>query len=93
MQAFKPATLLKRDPQVFSCAYCEIFKNSFSYRTLPVATSEYKKIKRKWTGFKNNIYFFVMFSNHGQSLISGKETGNWALGTSNQFCGSGFNLI
>ena len=26
--------------QVFSCDYCGIFKNSFFYRTLPVASSE-----------------------------------------------------
>ena len=25
--------------QVFSCELCEIFKNTFSYRTLPVAAS------------------------------------------------------
>ena len=24
---------------MFSCAFCEIFKNTFSYRTIPVATS------------------------------------------------------
>ena len=26
--------------QVFSCKFCEIFKNTFSYRTPPVATSD-----------------------------------------------------
>ena len=26
--------------QVFFCEYCKIFKNSFFYRTLPVAASE-----------------------------------------------------
>ena len=34
-------TLLKRDStQVFSCEICDIFKNTFFYRTLPVAASE-----------------------------------------------------
>ena len=27
-------------PQVFSCEFCEIFKNTFCYRTPPVAASE-----------------------------------------------------
>ena len=30
LQVWRPATLLKRDStQVFSCEYCEIFKNTF----------------------------------------------------------------
>ena len=29
--------------QVFSCEFCEIFKNTFSYRTTPVAASVHKK--------------------------------------------------
>ena len=37
------ATLLKnRLAQVFSCEFCEIFKNTFFYRTPPVAPSERK---------------------------------------------------
>ena len=32
----RPATLLT---QVFSCEFCEISKNTFSYRTSPVAAS------------------------------------------------------
>ena len=40
LQAFSPATLLKRDPtQLFSCKHCETFKSSFFYRTLPVLAS------------------------------------------------------
>ena len=37
-----PATLLKKETlvQVFSCEFCEISKNTFSYRTPPVAASE-----------------------------------------------------
>ena len=37
----KPATLFKKETptQVFSCKYYEIFKNSFFYRTHPVAAS------------------------------------------------------
>ena len=38
----RPATLLKKETlaQVFSCEFCEISKNSFSYRTPLVAASE-----------------------------------------------------
>ena len=37
----RPATLLKkRLAQVFSCEFYEISKNTFFYRTLPVAVSE-----------------------------------------------------
>ena len=36
----QPATLLKKAlTQVFSCEFCEIFKNTFSYKKPPVATS------------------------------------------------------
>ena len=37
----RPATLLKKKAlaQMFSCEFCEIFKNTFSYRTPPVAAS------------------------------------------------------
>ena len=36
-------TLLKKENQVqvFSCEFCEIFKNTFFYRIPPVAASEY----------------------------------------------------
>ena len=38
LQVFRPTTYLKRDPNSgVSCGYCEIFKNSFFYRKLPVA--------------------------------------------------------
>ena len=40
-----PATLLKKTPaQVFSCEYGKIFKNSFFYRTSPLAASAPPKI-------------------------------------------------
>ena len=39
LQLIKKETLA----QVFSCEYCEISKNTFSYRTPPVAASEYSK--------------------------------------------------
>ena len=37
----QPATLLKKETvaQVFSCEFCEISENTFSYRATPVATS------------------------------------------------------
>ena len=45
MQAFRPATLLRKDSKrVFSCGICEILKNTFCYRTSPVATAEIKYI-------------------------------------------------
>ena len=38
----RPATLLKREilAHVFSCKFCENYKNTFSYKTPPVAASE-----------------------------------------------------
>ena len=40
--ALRPATLLEKESpaQVFSCEICEIFKNTFFYRTPLVAASE-----------------------------------------------------
>ena len=42
--SLRPATLLKKETlaQVFSCEFCEISKNTFSYRTPPMAASEIK---------------------------------------------------
>ena len=41
----RPATLLKRDTgQVFSCEFCKISKNTFSYRTPSVAASVLGKL-------------------------------------------------
>ena len=38
----RPATLFKKSlAQVFSCEFCGISKNTFSYRTPPVAASEH----------------------------------------------------
>ena len=37
LQVWRPETLLTKDSNTgFSCEYCEIFKNSFLYRTPPV---------------------------------------------------------
>ena len=58
----RPATLLKkRLAQVFSCEFCEISKNSFSYRTPPVAASvcdifAATKKFRTWVTFLKSIY-------------------------------------
>ena len=42
----RPTTLLKkRLAQVFSCEFCEISKNTFSYRTPPVPASETSRNK------------------------------------------------
>ena len=42
--SLRPATLLKTETlaQVFSCEFCQISKNTFSYRTPPMAASEIK---------------------------------------------------
>ena len=38
--SYKVAGLKETPTQVFSCEICEIFKNTFFYRTHPVAASE-----------------------------------------------------
>ena len=41
LHAQKGCNFIKKRPQhMFSCEYCEIFKNSFFYRASPVAASE-----------------------------------------------------
>ena len=35
--------LLYRELGVFSCEFCEISKNTFSYRTPPVAASDFRE--------------------------------------------------
>ena len=42
--------------QVFSREYCEIFKNSFFYRTPPVAAGLYFSSEKKENSEKNNLY-------------------------------------
>ena len=41
LQGLRPATLLKKETlaQLFSCEFCEISNNTFSYRTPPVGAS------------------------------------------------------
>ena len=56
--------------QVFSCEFYEISKNTFFYRTLPVAASEYSPVKvnnlpKKFTSrmfFFKEVYFADVFS-------------------------------
>ena len=49
----RPATLLKKETlsQVFSCEFCETSKDTFSYRTPPVAAS-------------NKTFFLICTNNH-----------------------------
>ena len=56
----QPVTLIKKTlAQVFSCEFCEISKNTFSYRTPPVAASVMVN-KRFFQPFHSNaIYFSV----------------------------------
>ena len=44
---------------VFSCEYCEIFKNSFFYRTPPVAAS--RDIQASYITPKRKFYFVLCF--------------------------------
>ena len=46
--ALRPETLLKKETlaQVFSCKFCKIFKNTFFYRTPPMATSVTSNLRR-----------------------------------------------
>ena len=56
-QSPHPATLLKKTlPQVFSCEFCEISKNTFFNRTPPVAVSERWKIVKPITIAENVFY-------------------------------------
>ena len=46
--------------QVFSCEFCEISKNIFSYRTPPVAASLlHKKLKKSLLDFFEKSIFFL----------------------------------
>ena len=54
LQVLRPATFLKGSQQSVSCEYCEIFKNSFLYRTPPVSASEYYPGNMK---LKTHFYF------------------------------------
>ena len=38
--------------QVFSCKFCEISKNTFSYRTPPMVASEVYQVKRYWSSIE-----------------------------------------
>ena len=53
-----PATLLKKETlaQVFSCEFCEIFKNIFFYRTPLVAASGGFRIKNDYDRKFNNTW-------------------------------------
>ena len=56
MQAFRPVTLLES-----GCEYCEFFKNSFFYRTTPVAAfMSTRKGRRAKRGAKEQGKIFEM---------------------------------
>ena len=56
----RPTTLLrKRLTQAFSCEFCEIYKNTFYYRTPPVAAS----------GVAINFAILELFSNKVAGLF------------------------
>ena len=81
LQALRHGTLLKKTPtQVFFCEICGIFKNTFSYRTSPVATSRNGKAFHRLSIFITmtelnamclfNIHILVLLFNlHTESKI------------------------
>ena len=59
---FNKETLLEKDSQVFSCEYYEVFKNTFFYRTPPVAAST---LDRNFTvAIKNKILHSIFIWSH-----------------------------
>ena len=61
-QLFFKRLYLKETPaQVFSCEYCEIFKNSCFYRISPLAASAY--IAEKSRSGKH-LFFFILFKDY-----------------------------
>ena len=46
---------------MFSCEYCEVFKNNFSYRTPAVAASVTQKVQARYFEQLIRIYFFSFF--------------------------------
>ena len=54
----KPFNFINKETQaqVFSCELCEISKNSFSYRTPPVAVSGYSQFYYTSSSFYQNLY-------------------------------------
>ena len=55
----KPATSLKETlAQVFSCEFCEISKNTFSYRAPPATASYLNKIRSYLKSIINNLKIF-----------------------------------
>ena len=72
----KKATL----PQVFSCEFCKIYKNTFSYRTPPVADSEYvtnytkrvtiHKLRGFWPSF---LKLFTVLWTFQENFIQSRE--------------------
>ena len=71
MQALRLATLLKTDSKtgVFSCEIWELFKNTFFYRTPPVAASENNEQQQLSEGFAN-IYYKIVSPILLQELIN-----------------------
>ena len=42
--------------QVFSCDFCEIFKNAYFYRTSPVAASNVSNLSVRTSKFGNSLF-------------------------------------
>ena len=61
VEGLRPASLLKDTlTQVFSCEFCEISKNTFSYRTPPVAASVFLNVFADASGTKSKTTPLVL---------------------------------
>ena len=53
--------LLEKTPtQVFSCAYCKIFKSSLFYRTPPVAASDISRYETGMKPLSKKLPFYIL---------------------------------
>ena len=70
LQPFRSATLLKETPtQLFSCDYCEIFKNTYFEEHLGRAASVYSKGLLKYKNCVKKICFQKVFEFIKKSVI------------------------
>ena len=62
VRSLRPGTLIKIETlaKVFSCEFCEISKNTFSYRTPPGTASDVKKIRTTYFDKNSAMSFFCL---------------------------------
>ena len=56
LQNSRPATFLKKR-QVFSCEFCEIYKNTLFYGTPPWAASDAEREREVIQYFRQNVHY------------------------------------